>query len=101
MSINSSGQNESAVSMEPEAVKVVLKYIENHSQLYTLTDQELSLLPSEVFDIYPPTDIDIVWKKLPQQLKLNKFRRCTDHWNKGRTHIDGPPPMLYKCPACN
>jgi hypothetical protein len=71
-------------------------------KLCSHTDEELASLPAFAFEQLPPADIDHVWHRLPDHLKIDKFCRCTRHWNlpSQRTHIDGPAPMIMNCYAC-
>jgi hypothetical protein len=83
--------------MESSVTKYLLQ-----KRLGSHTEEELASLPAYVLETLPPSDIDEVWHRLPDHLKIERFRRCTKHWNlpTQRTHIDGPAPMIMNCYAC-
>ena len=90
-------------TMSLEEVNHAIAKLFKVQTLQALSDSELKVLPDVLIFQYK-RDIYKVWEKLPisftQQRCIDDFFPCLLHYNKGRTHIDGPAPLVYQCYQC-
>lgn len=72
--------------------------------LNDLEDEALYHLPPVIFLHWASDEVHTVWERLPPELQqredFQQLRLCYEHYNKGRTHIDGPPPPKKHCRTC-
>ncbi|KAL1487575.1 hypothetical protein ABEB36_015748 [Hypothenemus hampei] len=67
--------------------------------------EDLKYLPLCYLEKYvSPFAIQQIWNKLPESYKQSPILKlnlpCYEHYNKGETQIDGPPPPIKSCFGC-
>lgn len=84
-----------------EMVKAYEKYCASTS-VWELSDEELAVIPREMFMSLMHREIEWVWNRLPTEYQEDRefqgYRRCTEHYNS--VEFDGPTPMRKDCVMC-
>lgn len=89
-----------------EDIERALRKLREVNGALTLLDSEtLSQLPVEFLCHWvQPHQVERVFEKLPEATRhhprVQEVRPCKEHWNRGRTRIDGPPPPKRNCRFC-
>ncbi|KAK7791883.1 hypothetical protein R5R35_014086 [Gryllus longicercus] len=72
--------------------------------LRDLDDDSLAHLPVTFLTHWAAREVPHVYSRLPLHIQklqsIQELLPCLEHYNKGRTHIDGPPPAKRNCYGC-
>lgn len=76
----------------------------NHRVSLDFTDEEIAAIPKEMYMSVLSREVDGLWSRLPAEYRedtqMQKYRRCWEHHNTGRVHVEGPAPMRKNCVLC-
>lgn len=102
--IENQGTEELYLAPLIERVGKSISKIENQG-IHNLSTEELCYVPSTYLrDHVHRTDLKLVWENLPHHHKQNEILKrklpCYEHYNKGRTQLEGSPPSIAKCLGC-
>ncbi|KYN41683.1 hypothetical protein ALC56_03903 [Trachymyrmex septentrionalis] len=65
------------------------------------TAEQLQYIPRIVLLHEFENYVELLWDRLPEHLKtdpeVQRCRPCIEHYNRQRTHINGPPSLIKNC----
>lgn len=95
---------EKGTTQQLEEVNTAFHLYRETRTLTALDDRQLQLLPTEFLCNWAAEDVPLVYHRLPEDIQklpcIRELRPCLQHYNTGRTHIDGPPPAKRDCLLC-
>lgn len=88
-----------------EKVGQALEYLDKGSIQEIINSELIRYIPLYILKTrISATSLLRMWDSLTENQKslLEKYLPCFEHYNRPecRTHIDGPPPPVYRCPGC-
>lgn len=92
-------------NLNSEKFELMLQAYRKYSnQNIDFTDEEIAAIPKEMYMSVLSREVDGLWSRLPAEYRedtqMQKYRRCWEHHNTGRVHVDGFPPMRKNCVLC-
>lgn len=93
--------------MERDSYKKMYLSLKAYSRaggLLKMTTAELEHMPKEVMIACAPSEIALVWEKLPEKLKTDidvlKYQYCTDHYQDIESEDVGDGPAVRRLFCC-
>lgn len=99
--MKSERSNEVTIPSTRETIRKVdstIKKFMKHPSISKLTDIEIAHLPPSLVLKIAPSEITPLMER--RGIKDWRYERCIEHYNTGRTQIDGPPPLRMNCLPC-
>lgn len=92
-------------NLNSEKFELMLQAYQKYSnQSIDFTDEEIAAIPKEMYMSVLSREVDGLWSRLPieyrEDVQMQKYRRCWQHYNTGRDHVEGPPPIRKNCVLC-